>query len=263
MGIVGWTAIIIGGVVVLVWVGMILVQVAADLRVVSVNVPCVVMQVGETETVTAYLLHKPRWTTKFTTVTGAIEFFRSQDYYKLVPTESLGRSIVVADQAATQQLNGLSVGNFDQMAISNDPNSALDFKEQYVPVNVVAGGTSLMDMLRLTAKTAAEKWYHGIWGNWFPNFFGGQCTGRCDQWADWLNGWLQNHNYGQVCRIEKCFFNVTGFGFRHVSLRITLCESREVFYIDGHANPDNPICPKADYEKERGEPEDVWQTYSR
>ena len=149
------------------------------------------------------------------------------------------------------------------MTVSLDPSDPRDFKENFVPVFVVADSMSFVDMLNLAAFQAGKQWYHGFIGNWFPNFFGGQCKGLCDQWTDWLADWMNTHNDETVCKIEKVIFNSTGAGFRHISLRITMCETGEIFYVDGHQNPENPIVPKDEYENKRGEPEEFYTFWSQ
>ncbi len=244
---------------VVIFIGVSVVQYFKDLKVVGADVPCVVMRIGEKETVNAYLLHKPSWSWKWKTVNGRIEFFRDKDFYKFVPPASMGRSVVPANPKATQVLTGEKVGT-GEMTISED-SSSIAYKEIFIPVVVVDSTTGMLAMINIACRTANKVWYHGFWGNWFPNFFGGQCKGRCDQWSDWLAAWLKRHNDGTICKAEKVFWNVRGVGFRHVCVRITLCDSNKVYYVDGHADPKNPLIPKKDMEKKRGAPQDSWQVW--
>ena len=88
--------IIVGGIIILVWLGTKIGQYFSHLAVVGVNVPVVVMRVSEKAKVNAYLIEKPRFSSKFVGVNGTLEFFRDKDFYKLSsPLENyLGRTLV-------------------------------------------------------------------------------------------------------------------------------------------------------------------------
>ncbi|RKD90447.1 hypothetical protein [Mangrovibacterium diazotrophicum] len=259
--------IIVGGIIFFVWLGSVVVQYFSHLAVVGCDVPVVVMYLGEKDSVKGFLLEKPRYTTQFSGVNGKLEFFRDKDFYRLSdPPENLGITLIQTtgtNNPAVQELHGLQVGQ-GELTISVDPADSRDFKEIYVPVFVIDPATTgFLILIRKAAHEAGKKWYHGATGNFFPNFFGGQCRGLCDQWADWLGGWMIRHNDGTICKIEKVVYNTTKTGFRHVALRITICESGHVYYVDGHKNPDNPVVPGADYEQKHGVPETHYEIWSQ
>ena len=245
-------------------------------REVCTDKPCIVMYVGDQYVMNAYLLHSPSGSSDFQTEKGTLEFFRIGDCFSLTGSSVMGASSVhtealpqdqflVADgvhqswslKGAQQTVNGVVVGE-GEIQISGESDAGY-YKEISVPVKVVAddGSIPIIDLFSIGSHTAGELWSHGFFGNFTANLFKGQSKGLCDHWADWTARWFYQLNDGTICKIEKVWFGENNWWrANHVCVRITMCEPRKVYYVDGHQDPDSPIFEKDDYEGQlrRGAP---------
>jgi hypothetical protein len=280
--------VVLGGVVIaaIVYIGAYLAQRYGDFREVGTDTPCIVMFMGDSYVLSAYLLHSPSGSSDFQTVKGSIEFFRIGDCFTLsgssipgvvsVNTGPLPQDqFLIADGVhkqwslvgAQQTVNGIAVGE-GEIQISGESEAGEVHKEISVPVTVVAddGRTTLIDLFKIASKKAGEIWSHGIFGNFLANFFKGQSKGLCDHWADWTARWFKQHNNGEICKIEKVWFGENNWWrVDHVCVRITMCESGKVYYVDPHQDPESPIFEKEEYEDQwtRGTPSSSAVIYSQ
>lgn len=267
--------IIIAGIALVIYLGMWLGQKLSSYRVIGCDTPVVVMFVGDTYELSAYLLDKPSGSTDFQCVGGSIEFFQSGTCFILfgnpsmglnnVPTSPLNSdNFLVAEPefssviGSKQKVVGISPGE-GEVQISGDASGGEVHSEIAVPVYVFAndGSKTLLDLFRIASEKAGDVWYNTAFGNFMVNFFGGENKGLCDHWADWTARWFMQLNNGEICKIEKVWFGQNNWWRPdHVCVRITMCETGEVFYVDGHQDPESPIFGKDAYEDQlrRGSP---------
>ncbi len=260
--------IIIGGIVVLILGGMELGQLYARIKAIGVDRPCLAMFVGGTDSATAVFVHKPRWSRSPITFThGTMEIFRIGDEFALVPSGApLGRLVV---NTRTQPVisvtaQGVTEGE-GEIQLSGEDEAGDSYAENSLAVIVADPSIGTLGLYGLAVNKAKTVWSHGTLGNFGVNFFGGARRGLCDQWAEWSANWLNQHNDGSICVIEMCLYGDSDWWkFRHQFVRITMCETGEVFYVDPHKRADDPVIPKDEYEAEFNAPETApWDIYRR
>lgn len=238
---------------------------AMRLKAIGVSRPCLAMFVGGTDSATAEFIHKPRWSrTPVTTTYGVMELFRIGDVFELVPSGApLGRLEINTrvQPVVVATARGLSEGE-GEIQINGDDESGDTYKENSLPVIVMDPSVGTLALYLAAVAKAKAIWSHGTTGNWKVNILGGARRGLCDQWAEWTANWLKEHNDGTICRIEMCLYgDKSVFAFRHQFVRITMCETGEIFYVDAHKSADNPVIPKDEYEKEFNAPDTTWDMY--
>lgn len=255
-----------GGVLVLcILGGMILGQLYARIKAIGVSRPCLAMFVGGTDSATAVFVHKPRWSwNPITPTNGTMELFRIGDEFVLVPSGApLGRLVV---NTRTQPVisvtaQGVTVGE-GEIQLSGSDEAGDDYTEYSLPVIVADPSIGTIGLYNLAVNKAKSIWMHGTLSNFKVNFFGGARRGLCDQWAEWTANWLNDHNDGSICKIEMCLYgDANWWKFRHQFVRITMCETGEVFYVDAHKSADKPVIPKDEYEDKFNAPEKTWPVY--
>ena len=224
-----------------------------SIRAVAVDVPCVVMEVGDSESVKGTIVFKIPGSWKFNTMNGGDVYYRRNvDYFSFRGSTSkvIGKP---ANPTGVAELVGDSPGEGTLEVWGVSPGGNIH-KGVSLPIKVVKKQNSFTDYFALAAKVATKAWCTGGAGNFIVNVFGGQ--GLCDHWADWMIQWIKRHQNKQVCRIEKALFGKKWHQFRHVCVRIELCDDG-VYYFDPHKHPKNPVIEKEDYEKKHGKPYDV------
>ncbi|SOD02353.1 hypothetical protein SAMN05216486_10323 [bacterium JGI 053] len=107
---------------------------------------------------------------------------------------------------------------------------------------------------------AATRFYDPLFTGWMHNAIGK----NCDDWDDWMLGWLRTHERGTVLGVEEVFFYRRMDRQRwywpsaHVAVRVTLKDGA-VFYLDPwRYGPERAVRPRAEYEGRWGLPDAVY-----
>ena len=107
---------------------------------------------------------------------------------------------------------------------------------------------------------AATRFYDPLFTGWVHNAVGK----NCDDWDDWMLGWLRTHGRGRVSKVEETFFYRRMDRKRwywpsaHVAVRVTLADGA-VFYLDPwRYGPERAVRPRAEYERRWGPPDAVY-----
>ena len=107
---------------------------------------------------------------------------------------------------------------------------------------------------------AATRFYDPLFTGWVHNAIGK----NCDDWDDWMLGWLRTYRQGTVREVEEVFFYRRMDRKRwywpsaHVAVRVTLNDGA-VFYLDPwRYGPERAVRPRAEYERRWGLPDAVY-----
>ena len=252
-GVIVVVGVVVGGVVLIVVLDAV-VQVFRDVRRLGIKPRRVCVEVGDSETISVGLLHKPRWTYNWKAEGGQATFDRnSSPIYQLgsggnVVTRGVDPSVMRASESVV----GLQVGEAP-CTVSGIAADGSDYGVEDVDVLVIGVDPTFLQAFTQAAHHHNDSWRHGTSGN----LLGGE---KCDQWADWMVSWIKTHSRGRVCKVEKVTWEgwaPWGWG-RHVCVRITLCEGG-VYYLDPwrYGPKADSWRKKEDYEKEHGEPDDA------
>lgn len=227
-------------------------------KLVGVYVPCIYMEVGDTEIVKATLVYKPRWTEDFQQVHGNIFFNRGSGIFDIDGKVKVTKA---GNPNATVTVRALNVGK-STLTVSGASVEGETAGDSYDPVTIhveiVADYGNFLSLYRSAALKGTRHWFNGLVGNWLINTLKMGRKGLCDEWAEWSYDWVMQHNHCRIKRIEIVNWKDPG----HDCARVTLWDG-SVYYLDPHRCSDDPVQPKKDYEKKYGAPYQVTKFHEK